>query len=566
MKGKKYLYRKIKVIVSCLLFLFSLHYCNCHFENSSKLKGSMALPNPSSMVINTDTTEYSLGGKINGLIGEGLVIFNNNEVLTISANAQSFQFGKKLKKGEVYKIEIKSFPSSPLQACSLSNSTGTIQSSNISDILITCNTGFSISGTVSGLSGDLVLQNNGVGDLIVSANGSFPPFSVPLANLENYSVTVKTHPTGQVCYISQGNGIVASSNITNIEIQCTNGNLPPGPLVGGSIVKELIPQYGNDNPSGVNAFAGGIGVANTTDGIGSAARFSGPYQITTNGVYIYVSDRDNNRIRRIRTSDGFVDTFANDGNNMISLPTGITTDGVNVYVATQSKCQIVKVKIATGAISVIGGGAAYSCTTFNLPLAMTVDSSNLYITSFSNNKVIKLDLNTNLATTIVGNGSAGFADNVIGTNATITGPRGIIKVGNSLFISTGGHNIRRVDLTTGTYSTSTLAGSTTGINGAVDGIGTASQFFSPFAISSDGTNLYVADSGNKTVRKIVISSGLVTTLAGCDSAPASTTIGTGNPSLACTGTAGYREPSGLTSDGFYLYVSDDLDHVIRRVE
>lgn len=566
MKIKKNLIEKIKEILCYFSFLLMLLYCNYHFDKSSKLKGTMALPGSSINAIQDNTLEYSLGGKIFGLVGNGFEIVNNSEVLSISANAQSFEFSKKLKKGDAYKIEIKSYPVSPLQSCSISNATGLVQTSDILNIEINCTAGFLVSGTVSGLTGNLLLQLNGSNDLTISANGSFPPFSSPIASLSSYSVTVKTHPANQVCYISQGDGIVASANITNIEVQCTNGNLPPGPLVGGSIVKELIPQYGHDNPLAGNPFAGAIGTANTTDGIGTIARFNGPYQITTDGVYIYVSDRDNNRIRRVRTSDGLVDTFANDGNNMISLPTGITTDGVNVYIATQSKCQIVKIKISTGSISVISGGAAYSCTTYNLPLAMTVDSSNLYITSFSNNKVIKLDLNTNLATTIVGNGSSGFADNVIGTSATIMGPRGIIKVGNSLFISTGGHNIRRVDLTTGTYSTSTLAGSTTGVNGAVDGVGTASLFFSPFAISSDGTNLYVADSGNKTIRKIVISSGLVTTLTGCDSAPAATIIGTGNPSLACTGTARYREPSGLTSDGYYLYVSDDLDHVIRRVE
>ncbi|HMV43912.1 MAG TPA: hypothetical protein PLS71_21860 [Leptospiraceae bacterium] len=513
-----------------------------------------------------DTTTYSISGNISGLTSEGLVIVNNTESLTVSANAQLFQFSQKLKKGDLYKVEIKSYPSSPPQSCLLVNASGTVQSADISNIEINCSTGYLVSGVVSGLNSSLVLQLNGGSDLTVMANGSFSPFASPLANLMNYSVTVKTHPTGQVCYVSKGEGAITSSNVSNIEVQCTNGNLPPGPLVGGSIVKELIPQYGNDNPSLGSPFVGGIGVANAIDGASTSARFSGPYQITTDGVYIYVSDRDNNRIRRVRTSDGFVDTFVNDGNNMISQPTGITTDGVDVYVATQSKCQIVKIKISTGAISIIGGGAAYTCAIFNLPLAMTIDTNNLYITSFGNNKVMRLDLSNNSISTIVGTGVSGNTDNSIGTIATINGPRGIIKVGNYLFISTGGHNIRKVDLTTGTYSTSTLAGSTTGVNGAIDGIGTSSRFFSPFAISSDGTNLYVADSGNKTIRKIVISSGLVTTLAGCDSDPAGTTIGSGNPSISCAGAARYREPSGLTSDGFYLYVSDHLDHIIRRVE
>ena len=62
-------------------------------------------------------------------------------------------------------------------------------------------------GTVSGLSGTVVLQDNGGDDLSVSANGSFT-FATALAAGAAYAVTVKTSPSGQSCTVSGGSGTV----------------------------------------------------------------------------------------------------------------------------------------------------------------------------------------------------------------------------------------------------------------------------------------------------------------------------------------------------------------------
>ena len=61
---------------------------------------------------------------------------------------------------------------------------------------------YSVGGTVSGLSGTVVLQDNGGDDLSVSANGSFT-FATPLASGAGYNVTVKTNPSGQSCTVVQ---------------------------------------------------------------------------------------------------------------------------------------------------------------------------------------------------------------------------------------------------------------------------------------------------------------------------------------------------------------------------
>ena len=80
---------------------------------------------------------------------------------------------------------------------------------------------------------------------------------------------------------------------------------------------------------------------------------------------------------------------------------------------------------------------------------------------------------------------------------------------------TSNNTIRKVVIATGAVTT--LAG-TAGVTGAADGTGAAARFNGPYGIASDGAgNLFVADTGNHTIRKIVIATGAVTTLAGAAS-------------------------------------------------
>jgi len=81
---------------------------------------------------------------------------------------------------------------------------------------------YSVGGTVSGLTGTVVLQDNGGDNLSVTANGSFT-FATKLATGAAYAVTVLTQPTGQTCTVSGGTGTVASANVTSIAVTCTTG-------------------------------------------------------------------------------------------------------------------------------------------------------------------------------------------------------------------------------------------------------------------------------------------------------------------------------------------------------
>ncbi len=78
---------------------------------------------------------------------------------------------------------------------------------------------FTIGGTVSGLSGTVVLGDNGGDALSVSANGSFT-FATPLAQGASYAVTVTTEPSGQFCNVANGSGTVGTANVTNVSVSC----------------------------------------------------------------------------------------------------------------------------------------------------------------------------------------------------------------------------------------------------------------------------------------------------------------------------------------------------------
>jgi sugar lactone lactonase YvrE len=163
--------------------------------------------------------------------------------------------------------------------------------------------------------------------------------------------------------------------------------------------------------------------------------------------------------------------------------------------------------------------------------------------------------NTGMVSTLAGNGTAAFADGT-GTAAQFNGPQGVAYdgSGNLYVVDAYNHRIRKVVVATGVVTT--LAGS--GTQGYLDGTGTATQFNQPFGAAYDGSgNLYVADSFNYRIRKIVVATGVVTTLAGSGS------VGTADG----TGTAAsFNAPSGIACDGNgNVFVSDYGSHRIRKI-
>ena len=81
-------------------------------------------------------------------------------------------------------------------------------------------TAYTIGGTVSGLTGTVILQNNNVDDLSIIADGTFA-FATAIANDSSYNITVLTQPNGQTCTISNASGTVANAGVTNVTVTCS---------------------------------------------------------------------------------------------------------------------------------------------------------------------------------------------------------------------------------------------------------------------------------------------------------------------------------------------------------
>ena len=191
---------------------------------------------------------------------------------------------------------------------------------------------------------------------------------------------------------------------------------------------------------------------------------------------------------------------------------------------------------------------------FYSPIGITTDGENLYVADTGNNRIRKIVIDNGTVTTLAGS-SQGYSDNAIGTSASFNGPRGITTVGENLYVvDSGNHLIRKIVISTGAVTT--LAG-TAGTYGSADNTtGTSASFKNPWGITTDGTNLYVADMKNYTIRKIVISTGAVTTLAG-------TPGSLGNADNAIGTSASFNWPIGITTDGENLYVTET--HSIRKI-
>src|SRR6266702_3642526 len=136
--------------------------------------GTVAGANITNVTVTCAANTFSVGGTISGLIGTGLVLQDNGgDNLAVSANG-TFTFSTAIASGAAYSVTVLTQPTNPSQSCTVTNGSGTVASTNVTNVAVSCATNtFTVGGTISGLSGTVVLRNNGGNDLTVSANGTF---------------------------------------------------------------------------------------------------------------------------------------------------------------------------------------------------------------------------------------------------------------------------------------------------------------------------------------------------------------------------------------------------------
>ena len=339
------------------------------------------------------------------------------------------------------------------------------------------------------------------------------------------------------------------------------------------VVTAASAQSPSTTPYSFTTLAGETALG-STDGSGSKARFNLPQAIVCDAAgNIYVADTSNYTIRKI-TPDGVVSTFAGkagfsvdsshaahngDGTGTaarLNPPLALALDPAgNVYVAGMGDAPFREITPA-GVVTTIASGSPNG---FIAPAGIVVVSpSLLYVSDTGNNVIRKITLSgssTLSITTLAGASSAG-TDDGSGSEAKFFSPQGLAldASGNVYVADTGNHTIRKI---TPAGDVITFAG-TARRRGHVDGLGTAAQFDTPTSLTLDlAGNLYVADYGNNTVRKIS-PAGLVTTVAG-----ASGIQGHVDGNFAV---ARFLNPQGVAVDpAGNLLVADGRDQTIRKI-
>jgi hypothetical protein len=324
----------------------------------------------------------------------------------------------------------------------------------------------------------------------------------------------------------------------------------------------------------VTTVAGVAGAAGSADGAGAAARFRSPYGIARDSSgNLYVADRVNHLIRKI-TPAGVVSTLAGlaqtpgtaDGTNSSArfrLPQAIAVDSANnVFVADTGNHTIRKIT-PDGVVTTFAGVAGSSgsvdktgtAAKFNSPVGLAFDGNgNLYVADTGNHTLRKITPN-GAVTTLAGLAGSPGSNNGTNASARFNSPFGLVVNGANIYVAdTGNHTIRNVTLT---GVVTTLAGGA-GVSGSTDATGLSARFNFPVGVAFDvNTNLFVTDFGNDTLREISPELA-VTTFVGLPGGSGSAD-GSGN-------LARFSFPSAVTTDSDgNTYVADQSNDTIRKI-
>ena len=107
---------------------------------------------------------------------------------------------------------------------------------------------YTVGGAVFGLSGTLVLENNGGDALTLNADGTFT-FSNALPPGSTYLVTVQSQPATQTCTVTNNSGNITNTNITNVTVNCSTNTRTVGGSVSGLAASQsvVLQNNGSDN-------------------------------------------------------------------------------------------------------------------------------------------------------------------------------------------------------------------------------------------------------------------------------------------------------------------------------
>lgn len=389
-------------------------------------------------------------------------------------------------------------------------------------------------GIISAVAGNGTNGFGGDGGLAVNALiGSSPGVkldpagNVYIADQNNYRIR-RISPDGIITTVAggfTGDGGPATNAFFRRLLFDTPANLTVDQTGNVYVMDRFANRVRKVSPSGIVTTAAGTGVNGYAGDGGPAisAQLRHPRDAGLDSLgNLYIADQYNSRIRKIDAGD-LITTVAGNGTPYFieNRPGSSSADFYNTSGIAVSKAGVIYVattncilKIATtGIISIVAGvtassgysgdGGLATNAQLNNPTSVALDASgNLYIADFFNNRIRKVDTK-GMISTVAGNGAPGYGgENVLAINSPVTQPYDVaVDAAGTIFISeTGYARIRKVDRN---GMMTTVAGN--GANGfSGDGaLAINAQLSNPGGIGLDAAgNLYIADTGNRRVRKV----------------------------------------------------------------
>jgi uncharacterized protein (TIGR03437 family) len=243
----------------------------------------------------------------------------------------------------------------------------------------------------------------------------------------------------------------------------------------------------------------------------------------------------------------------------------------NVYIADTNNHRIRKVSAGlvtdiagTGTAGYSGDGQSATTAQLNEPGSVTVDATgNVYIYDTGNFKIRKVNTN-GIISTFAGNGQSGSSpDGTLATQAMLgltgNGSLTVDSAGNVYFSDVSNFAVRKISVTTGILTTIAGTLGTSGNTGDA-GLATAATLYNPSGLAFDSAaNLYIADVYNHNVREVLASTGKISTAVGTGM-PGAT--GDGGPPTAATLGAPFDIAIDAEGD---LFIVDGTNNSVREV-
>jgi sugar lactone lactonase YvrE len=393
----------------------------------------------------------------------------------------------------------------------------------------------------------------------LAADGSAARVNATLASANPTSFTVTAGATASVAFAFSTDGTIVT--------------------VGQGQVAISVDVTENGGQGQLTLLAGNLGGFGSGDGVGHDARFDLPGGAATDGAgNLFIADTFNHTIRKIVLATAQVTTIAGTPNARglvdgvgaaarFDTPLGLAVAGGGLFVADNSNNAIRRIDLATGEVTTVAGGNGSGAAdgpgltaSFSSPFGLASDGAgSLFVTDLGNGTIRRIDVATGQVSTFAGTAQLFGTQDGAGSEAQFESPEGIASdgAGNLYVLDTTAGTIRKIVIATAEVTT--LAGSPFVSNGSVDGTGTAARFTSPQGLCADGAgNLFVADTSADTIRRVVIATAEVTTIAGSFT-PGRAVDGVG-------AAASFDSPEAIATDGAgNLYVTDTFDNTIRKV-